>query len=226
MATNGIPISKIELYNLYWVEEKTFAEIGASYKRSVTTVYKWMRRYEIPSRNRREANFKLIDGVLHKKCHGPLHDSWVWLPFSAFWIRESGLPRGSCIACENVRRGHEQMVEVARIEFAVQELVRRLGKRETERRVGVSKSYITFLLEGKFKRVKRTTARRIISALNEVRQNDEVRHKDSIRYGAHLRGRAEKIPKHKSEFYRPTGDNDNAFRRQQRRERSYANSRN
>lgn len=71
--------------------------------------------------------------------------------------------------------------------------------------------------------MRRSTARRAILALAEVRANGTVRHKDSIHHGAALRGRTEKVPITRQDFYRSQGDNDNELRRKSRsREKTQA----
>jgi hypothetical protein len=56
-----------------------------------------------------------------------------------------------------------------------------------------------------------------MEALREMRANNEVRHKHSIRHGAAARGHKERPVRDQKDLYRPTGDNDNEVRKAHRR---------
>lgn len=171
----------------------------------------------------RKANFiRVIDGVQHKLCRGPLHEAGgALLPLQSFWTIKrgprAGKPFSRCVECERVVRGRDPktsgVIEISRVWWIFVELQRRLGKAEACRRIGVSYNFWMRVEREIYLRMRRETARRAIAALYEARANNEVRHKDSIRYGAYLRGRKEKIPTHRSHFYKTHGDSDNERRR-------------
>lgn len=188
------------------------------YGRADVTVHQWLKKYEIPRRTREQQAFKLIDGALHKKCNGPTHSGWVWLPVTQFWKSKYSRLRAQCITCESAVQNSETLIDISTVYFALDELIRRLGVAEAGRRVGISDKTVTTIHRKQVYKVKRKTARKIIAALHEVRQAEEVRHRKSIRHGAYLRGREEKTPQHRSEFYKPTGDTDLEFRRRYRQE--------
>jgi hypothetical protein len=50
--------------------------------------------------------------------------------------------------------------------------------------------------------MEKATVEKAIALLQELRANREVRHRDSIRYGASMRGRPEKRPVRMKDFYR------------------------
>jgi hypothetical protein len=105
-------------------------------------------------------------------------------------------------------------VPISRVQFALVELERRLGRNETCRRIGVADSFLLRLKDQR--NIQRVTAEKILIALREVRQEGIVRHRDSIRHGAYLRGRTEKVPTGYSDFYSFASDADNERKRQSR----------
>lgn len=149
-----------------------------------------------------------VDGVFYKYCPGSTHDGGTWVPVSRFWKRRNGLPRPQCMTCETVMRGSEHMVPVSRILPFLRELITRLGKAETARRLGSTQHWIWKVINGKQKSVQRQTARNLISTLHEVRSAGEVRHRASIMHGAAQRGKNERVPRRRDEFYKPFSNDD------------------
>ena len=195
-------------------------DIGAIYGVSPTTVRAWLDQCGI-ARVRKgkvhvihKKNFKrrrVIDGIPHKLCSGPSHDKPTWLPFDQFY--NNFLPnhsadgiRGTCKTCDALRAGHPPMVEYKKVEFAILELVHRLGINETCRRIPIGNSTMWKYRNKKTKFVHRATAERILNTLHVVRQNGDVRHRKSILHGAISRGREEKIPKYTRDYYRTQTD--------------------
>jgi hypothetical protein len=152
-------------------------------------------------------------------CHGPSHERPTWVPSWNFNI-VNGRRWYECRDCHAHRRrtvAPYSHVSFHRIEFAVTELIHRLGKSEAARRIGISKQQISHYANHSPRWVRRETALKILAALAQVRAEDLVRHKDSIHNGAYLRGRSEKKPTAKKHLYRRDGDEQNWKRTKLRR---------
>jgi hypothetical protein len=61
--------------------------------------------------------------------------------------------------------------------------------------------------------VHRRSARRIVLALHEARQRNEVRHRLSIFHGSTMRGKPERPVTRSRDLYKPHGDGDNQGKR-------------
>jgi len=164
--------------------------------------------------------YKTINGVLHKKCNGPLHqEEGEWLTLDRYFInkkgKRAGKPISQCKACsryykfKDTNRG---LVEVSRVWWIFVELRNRLGKAEVCRRLGVSRNFWYRVERGIYVRMYKKTALKAILVLREAREKNEVRHRDSILSGAAQRGRKEKIPTAKQHLYKPHGDSDTELR--------------
>lgn len=219
--------SKALLETLYTETPLNCRDIALFYEVSNTTVLTWLRQCEIPIVREgkvhliRKQNFKrrkIIDGIPHKLCNGPSHKKPTWVPFSDFYRNYSpnhsadGIA-GVCKACEGVRGGHPRQVPYKKVEFAIIELVNRLGVNETCRRVPISTTTLWKYRNKKSKQVHRGTAEKILQALSEVRSNGEIRHAHSIHHGASARGKEEKIPSRARDFYRKQTDIETEKRR-------------
>lgn len=212
----GIP-SRAEFYRLYWDEYKTLDEIGEMFGVSRQAIYGQMKRRGIPRRPINHHKVRKINGEIHKLCKGPLHDEPTWVPVSKFSkIKKSGKPRSMCTACDNARKGAGTRISVTPIRTALDEIIRRVGRSEAARLCGVDPDTIYMISYKKTRRINRETAKKILAALAELRQGDVVRHRDSIKHGSHLRGRTEKQPVVRRDFYKPTGDSDLEFRKKYR----------
>jgi len=135
--------------------------------------------------------------------------------------RLKGRPRAQCKDCENFHHfGYRnRMVKAERVRFAVEELVRRLGVAETNRRLGRSQQWLWQFRNGRMDHVQKRTAVAIFTTLWAVRQAGEVRHRDSIFHGAAMRGHEERVPRHKNDFYKTYLDSEGEGKRQQRERR-------
>jgi len=155
---------------------------------------------------RRRAVFKTIRGVEHKLCTGPGHPEGKFVPTTNFFLRgdDKTKLRPQCKHCESIHAGAEQSVPYSEIKFAVNELIFRLGKAETARRIGVRANTLWEWTNGKRKSVHRKNAKAIITALAEARANGEARHRKSIKHGAAARGREERVPVRHGEFNGPS----------------------
>jgi hypothetical protein len=165
---------------------------------------------------------RIIDGIEYRECLSPHHIGERWLPFHKFYLRQSGGRKGrpypNCKACHNfVRSGRQPntgYVHVSQVRWIIRELENRLGRIEAIRRTGIGvQTWYNWVVYGKYTKMRRSTAAKLVITLNEVRANNEVRHRDSIKRGATRRGVPEKIPTKRNHFYRPNGDNDNENRK-------------
>ena len=59
-------------------------------------------------------------------------------------------------------------------------------------------------------------AKQAMLALMECRENNEVRHKDSIRRGTTMRGENDRIPHSRNDYYSQSYDDENEARRKAR----------
>jgi hypothetical protein len=167
--------------------------------------------------------YRKANGEFQKLCTGKLHGKdGEWMPLRSFWIYKSGSrigkPMSQCIACERIKRGRKGsgIVPVKKVYFAFMEIERRIGRTEACRRLGVSANLWYRLESGVYENMYFQTAQKAFRLLKELRESNEVRHRDSIRHGAAARGREEKIPKKPKDFYRPHGDADSEERRKDR----------
>lgn len=168
---------------------------------------------------RNRAVYKTYGGVKHKLCTGPGHREGKFVPLSNFFLRydKPGVPRSQCKHCESIHQGSEQRVAYSEIKFAVNELIFRVGKAEAARRIGIKPATMWEWTKGRRDFIQRRKARAVITALAEARASNEARHKKSIRHGASLRGRKEKVPQRYQDF---NGPNNTAaiHKREQRKE--------
>lgn len=151
------------------------------------------------------AEYKVIDGELHKLCKGVLHRQGQFVPVTNFYRgRNSRVERfrSSCIDCEFARKGSERSVVVTQVWINwIDEIVNRVGVLEGCRRMGVSDSWYRWVRRTKPQKMHRKTARKIVKALRELRADNIVRHRDSIIHGAEQRGHQERVPTHPRHFY-------------------------
>lgn len=151
---------------------------------------------------------KIIRGVEHKLCTGPLHKDGEFIKLSDFYVRGNGNVRPQCKFCEVSYKNSEPWVPMEQMQFALKECIFRIGKAETARRLGIpQKTMSAWITKQPYrtKYMKRRNARALILLLAELRAGNEARHRASIHHGAAQRGRAEKIPKNRSDF---NGAND------------------
>lgn len=157
---------------------------------------------------------------LEKTCNCPKHNG-AWVSLGNFNFHKTGGRKGKpfsqCKDGDHRARlrnwtGQHGFIPVARVRFAWIELVRRLGVSEASRRCNVKANFNKNIEKQTV--VRKSTANRIFNALASVRANNEVRHKDSIRRGAAMRGETERVPIRSLDFNSPQGDELNERRRQ------------
>lgn len=155
-------------------------------------------------------SYKVVDGTIFKLCAGPLHkDEGEWLTLDRYFIMKKGRranrPIPMCKACERMKRfgtTERGLVEVQKVWWVFEELERRVGRTETCRRVGVSANFWKRVENRVYTRMYKRTAIKAVRALREARLKGEVRHRDSIKHGASLRGHEEKVPIDPRDFYK------------------------
>jgi len=113
------------------------------------------------------------------------------------------------------------MVPVAKVRPYFIEGVSRVGFIEFCRRTGLADRTVTNALRGLANgrpySVQKRIVRKVMLEVISMRRKNEVRHRDSIRHGAKQRGREEKVPSARRDFYRPQGDDENEARKRHRR---------
>lgn len=174
----------------------------------------------------RWGRYRITDqGEKEKLCNGPLHPpEGAWLPLRSFWVYKTGKRKGKplcrCQECEKVGRGRDSRtsgwIRVEEVWWIFLELQRRLGKTETLRRLHISNNFWSRAEKKVYENMRRTTASKAVKLLYEVRYSGEVRHRLSIIHGAKERGRTEKTPHLRMDFYHPTTDEELLYRRNQR----------
>ena len=181
--------------------------------------------------DRRRYETRKINGQEHKLCRGPTHLRPEWVPVTDFYPRSTRRDRAAsqCKRCAlwltyHQRRGHPPTAIIGWLpykdyEFAVIELERRLGKREAARRCNISYGTWWKWRKGYTAQIQRISAVKLVNTLSEVRKNNEVRHRDSILHGAKARGKPEKVPKVREDYYhaRVTGTETEYKRRKRAR---------
>lgn len=112
------------------------------------------------------------------------------------------------------KRGYQLhgWVEAPRYQFIFIELVRRLGVMEASRRIEITQRNLYNILNNRNKFIQVETIRRAILVLRVARANNEARHRDSIKHGAYLRGRQERVPHALTDFYVTTSDREAELR--------------
>lgn len=180
----------------------------------------------IPSVSNRRF-FKEVKGVLHKQCRGPAHEEPTWLPATKeyFYFYKTGLYKGQiygrCRRCINWSRikkdpSKSGVVPIDDIRPYFIEAINRVGLTEASRRIGMHYQNVREIAKGNRTKVLKTSAEKVIVAVYEMRQEDAVRHRDSIHFGATVRGFPEKTVVDRADLYRPHGDKDTQQQRKRR----------
>ena len=151
------------------------------------------------------------EGERERLCTGSGHDEPTWLPETEkyFYQHKSGTQAGKfqsrCRLCFNWNRlkspGVAGYVPRSSAYPFVYEAIARVGLSEVSRRAQVSRSTLTKFMSGEHVVMRKRTLKRIMLELISMRRKGEVRHKDSIRTGAYLRGQEEKTPRHRRDFH-------------------------
>jgi hypothetical protein len=150
--------------------------------------------------------YREINGKLHKLCNGPLHRQGRYVPITDFYRRRrNGVlrPRPQCKDCEAHWQGSPRLVPYSRVKFAVTELVSRVGKAEAARLIGITNQQMWLMVTGQKKSLQHKTVAKILLALKYARDNNLVRHRDSIIHGATQRGREERAIQTAKDYYQP-----------------------
>lgn len=180
----------------------------------------------IPSVSNRRF-FKEIKGVLHKQCRGPAHEEPTWLPATDkyFYFYKKGVYQGQiygrcrrCINWKRIKKHPEKsgVVPIDDIRPFFIEAINRVGLFEASRRIGMHYQNVREIAKGNRTKVLRTSAEKVIKAVYVMRINNEVRHRDSIHFGATARGLPEKQVRDRAELYKPHGDKETQQQRKRR----------
>lgn len=214
-----------ELYDEYVNQEKSFSQLSHKYGVAISTLSKWCRIYEIPTRIQQKAQIKKIGGVDHRQCWGPDHNG-AWVPMSKFH-KNPGKALGTrprCAACS----GTPQQVNFTPTYQAwLKSIVNRIGLAEAHRRLGVSERTIrTWMGKERTRQIPATIRRKhaieIAKLLAQLKLTQEVRHRKSIKRGATKRGEAEREITSPKDYYKPHGDLDTEQARRRRSAQSEA----
>lgn len=198
-----------ELYKLYIQDRLSCRQIADEFHVTPTTVSHWLRRRGIKARPKSSSHyFRIIDGRKHKRCRGPLHKDGRWLPLENF-IYPNGKIRSQCKACDSHYKGSESLVPLTNFYLAqFQFCINCLGIMEASRRIEISQSALWSIRRNKVRKIKAKTARKVLLLVKTLNDTGEVRHRLSIRHGAKARGRKERIPTARNDFYKRSGDLD------------------
>lgn len=208
------------LLKMYWGERKSLKMMAQEFQTSPNTVQRWLKMHHIPRRPAHPTmRLKKIDRRWHKLCTGPLHKEGEWVLAVKFYTKPDGKPRSWCIPCELHRsKKSTPLVDYTDSYYGfVRSIVNRLGVEEAARRMRISQQGLWQLRFGRKRKIKKKTAESILRVTAELRNSGEVRHRDSIKHGAYLRGHKEKVPAARRDFYRKDGDSDNDRVRENRR---------
>lgn len=153
------------------------------------------------------ADTKIIEGRLHKWCSGLQGKSHKprYVPISNFYPAKTKIGvRSECMDCTALARGTTPDVKfTAQYRMWVNEIIYRVGHEEAARQIGISSTHLREIKNRPGKRIRKSTAQKIVKALAELRRNNVARHRDSIKHGAYLRGKKEKIPTRRKDFNGP-----------------------
>src|SRR4029077_298468 len=183
-----------------------------------TTVSHWLKKRGIPARPQHAVfHFRIIGGKKHKLCRGPDHHGGQWLPVEHF-IYRNGKIRARCRSCESKAKGSENLVPLTDSYLGqVDHIVNRLGVMEAARRLEIAQASLWNIRNKRVRKLKARTARKIIVLVKTLNETGEVRHKDSIKHGAKMRGKPEREVQKRQDFYSQTGDHENAQHRNWRK---------
>lgn len=164
----------------------------------------------------------------YKLCRGPAHDEPTLLPATEkfFYVRKSSGREGQlyhrCRLCANWSRlkspGTSGYVPLYVALPFFREAVNRVGHMEAARRIGMSHNGLRDILKAPaYHKVQKGKLRLCMLEVISMRRKGEVRHRDSIRAGTHLRGGIEKVPRDFKDFYSRHGDIETEYKRNSRR---------
>jgi hypothetical protein len=110
-----------------------------------------------------------------------------------------------------------------RVMFIFQEIENRVGRENAARMIPYSRVTLRKLMLGKKPYVRKSTVSRAIACLRELRANDVVYSRDTIRLGLVARGKSPQRPKDWREYYHPNGDREAEYKRRSRGHNRQAN---
>jgi hypothetical protein len=126
--------------------------------------------------------FRMIDGVWHKRCTGPAHETETFLPWNEKYFypdrtASSRKFKAKCRLCENWATlespGMMGYISSDKVWRFYQEAVSRVGIAELSRRSGVDPQAISKVLRHKVPKVRKTSFRKILLELISMRRKNE-----------------------------------------------------
>lgn len=154
---------------------------------------------------------RINEGRRERICYGKSHPEGKWMPeTSAYFPRrkKGGMKFQSvCKQCSNLHHSKlppeytKGVVPHASAVAIFEQIVLRLGKSETARRLGFTKKTMANILKGRTKTIRKENVKLAILLLDELQRTGEIRSKKDIHRGAHLRGKKELPPTNRGEFY-------------------------
>ena len=123
----------------------------------------------------------------------------------------AGKPFSRCSACCRVqkkRHVNSGLVLVDKVFYIFAEIEARIGRAEAVRRLGMSPNLWWRLDNRIYIRMEKNTVAKAMLLLRELRATKEVRHRDSIKYGASARGQPEKKVRTRQDLYRHKGQEE------------------
>lgn len=215
--------SQEELVFLYEVEQLSFADLRKKFEVSASTIHKWLKIHGIKARHTPPAT-KVVNGRTLRRCSGHLHNG-RYIPPENF-IHQTGHAGNTSPRCKKCN-GKPSLIPLTDQHRAwIESIIRRLGTYESARRLEVSHDalkcwrFVPRLLDTRKPQrfILSTNLAKIVQLMLELKITREVRHKDSIRHGASMRGKPERPVKVKSDLYVPTSDTENEMRQRYRQE--------
>ena len=101
--------------------------------------------------------------------------------------------------------------------FIFEEIVRRIGFEEACRTIPYNRSSLRKLINKNKPYVRKSTAGKAMRLLEQLREDNVVYSRKTIKYGAVARGLDPKPPQHDTDYYKPHGDGDAEYKRLQRK---------
>lgn len=117
--------------------------------------------------------------------------------------------RSRCRLCELWRWGGDiahGLVPVTQVKHYFEEGIRKVGKVEFARRIGIAHDNLNKIVDGRRKNVRKETVRKCLIEIISIRRKGELRHKNSISRGSNLRGENEQEIRSFEDLYKPMQD--------------------
>jgi transposase-like protein len=208
---------------LYLSENLSMGKLAKHYGVGIGTIHRWIHQLEIPARPKAtNAIVAVKRGRKMRLCKGVLHPEGEWVKESNFHHyrkvgRKNKVIRLTCLDCDEMAGRRHSVAYSPIYQGWVKSIINRLGVMEAARRIGIHDHTLRrWRASDKPKHLWRPHAKAIVRVMGELRVTGEVRHRDSIHYGATARGGDEKAVQRSADLYRRHGDHDTEVRRRHR----------